>query len=229
MGKSKLRTLLVTCMTMMLCAAMIVGGTYALWTDAVTVKNHLKAGTLKVELYRTSLTKTMLNADGYLEPYVVQRETDDKVALFGSDGVTNVFGIQDGETIVPGASYEATMQIENNGAIAFSYEIVIELQQPTESEDSALASQMRVYVKFGNADYEDKGLLSQYVVGSGNGNAVITEQTMTTRGSQSFGVKIVFEDVGNDADNNNAAQNAEVSFDLSVNAAQLTQAPQSGN
>ena len=67
MGRSRLRTLLVTSVVIMLCAAMIVGGTYALFSDSVEVTNHLVAGTLKVKLERIDLEQWRLDEDGNRE------------------------------------------------------------------------------------------------------------------------------------------------------------------
>ena len=71
MAGKKLRTLLMCTLSIMLCMATVVVGTYALFTDKVTLNNHLQAGTLEISLVRTKLTKTELTADGYLETNTV--------------------------------------------------------------------------------------------------------------------------------------------------------------
>lgn len=60
MGKNKVRTLLVACVMILFATALIIGGTFALWSDNVSVENHLSAGSLKVKLERINLTKRIL-------------------------------------------------------------------------------------------------------------------------------------------------------------------------
>ncbi len=208
MGKSKVRTLLVACIMIMLCAAMIVGGTYALWSDNVTVENHLSSGTLQVKLERISLTKTYLdNETGYL----VTAGPDTTIVDFTDTNTAddNVFGIED-EKVVPCSEYEAKLRLTNNGDVAFTYDVIIKLN----SASNALAEQLKVYI-----DGEDKGTLDQYAV---DGKAVISTQTMAKNdAAKEFTVKIQFI---NDDDVNNDAQDKEVKFDLLVNAVQKTTA-----
>ena len=208
MGKSKVRTLLVACVMIMLCAAMIVGGTYALWSDNVTVENHLTSGTLQVKLERISLTKTYLDDE---TGYLVTAGPDTTIVDFTDTNTAddNVFGIED-EKVVPCSEYEAKLRLTNNGDVAFTYDVIIKLN----SASNALAEQLKVYI-----DGEDKGTLDQYAV---DGKAVISTQTMAKNDTaKEFTVKIQFI---NDNDINNDAQNKEVKFDLLVNAVQKTTA-----
>ena len=209
MGKSKVRTLLMSCVMMMLCAAMIVGGTFALWSDSAKVENHLTSGTLQVKLERISLTKTYLdNETGYL----VTAGPDTTMIDFTDTNTAddNVFGIED-EKVVPCSEYEAMLKLSNNGDVAFSYDIIIKLT----SESNALAEQLKIYI-----DGEDKGTLDEYAV---DGKAIIATQTMAKNdATKEFTVKVEFI---NDNNVNNDAQAKEVKFDLLINAVQLTQSP----
>lgn len=208
MGKSKVKTLLVACVMIMLCAAMIVGGTYALWSDNVTVENHLSSGTLQVKLERISLTKTYLDDE---TGYLVTAGPDTTIVDFTDTNTAddNVFGIED-EKVVPCSEYEAKLRLTNNGDVAFTYDVIIKLN----SASNALAKQLKVYI-----DGEDKGTLDQYAV---DGKAVISTQTMAKNDvAKEFTVKIQFI---NDNDINNDAQDKEVKFDLLVNAVQKTSA-----
>lgn len=210
MCKSKVRTLLMSCVMMMLCAAMIVGGTFALWSDSAKVENHLTAGTLKVKLERISLTKTYLdNETGYL----VTTAPDTTIVNFTDTNTANanIFGIDDDEKVVPCSEYEATLKLSNNGDVAFSYDVIIKLT----SESNALAKQLKVYI-----DDEDKGTLNEYAM---DGKAIIATQTMAKNdAAKEFTVKVEFI---NDNNVNNDAQAKEVKFDLLINAVQLTQSP----
>ncbi len=208
MGKGKVRTLLMSCVMIMLCAVMIVGGTFALWSDSAKVENHLTAGTLKVKLERISLTKTYLdNETGYL----VETVPDTSIVDFTDTNTANanVFGISNDEKVVPCSEYEATLRLSNNGDVSFSYDVIIKLN----GESNALAEQLKVYI-----DGEDKGTLDEYAV---DGKAIIATQTMAKNDTaKEFTVKVEFI---NDDDVNNNAQEKEVKFDLLINAVQLTQ------
>lgn len=209
MGKSKVRTLLMACVMMMLCVAMIVGGTFALWSDSAKVENHLTAGTLKVKLERISLAKTYLdNETGYL----VTTAPDTTIVNFTDTNTAddNVFGINNDEKVVPCSVYEAKLRLTNNGDVAFTYDVIIKLN----SASNALAEQLKIYI-----DGDDKGTLDEYAV---DGKAIIATQTMAKNdAAKEFTVKVEFI---NDNDVNNDAQEKEVKFDLLVNAVQKTTA-----
>ena len=70
---NKKRILLASCSIIAMCLCAIVGMTYALFTDSVSVKNHLQAGNLDIALVRTDLEYAILDNDGYLTTY-----SDDK-------------------------------------------------------------------------------------------------------------------------------------------------------
>ena len=209
MGKNKVRSIIVTCMMILFCTALVVGSTVALWSDSVRVENHLTAGTLNVKLERIGLTKTSLDDEtGYLT-VVEDAQTVDLTETDTSNA--NVFGIGENEKVVPGAYYDAKLRLTNDGDVSFSYDVIIKLT----SASNALAEQLKVFV-----DGVDKGYLSEFA--GDDGVAVISTQTMTKNdGAKVFSVKIVFDDL----DENNAAQNERASLDLLINAVQLTAEP----
>ncbi len=228
MGKSKVGKLLMASITIMLCMVMLLAGTYALWSDKVTVSNHLEAGTLSLKLERTALRKTMLdNGTGYMK-MVSDTDTVD----FTANGYTgNVFGIADGELVVPTSCYEATMKLTNNGSVAFKYDIIIELktEHNTTDEITDLARQLKVWVDAGDADgYDNKGFLSEFITTAAEddtsivGGKIVISSNIVKNAETSFKVKIEFV---NDDDVNNAAMDKEASFDLIVKAVQLTSNP----
>jgi predicted ribosomally synthesized peptide with SipW-like signal peptide len=109
----------------------IIGMTWALFTDTQSVKNHLKAGDLKITLERTELVKKTLTLTGYLEETKVQDETKDKPVQFTNPSDKNVFGLDIDandeviEKIVPGSKFAAKMKITNKSDVAFGYWIEI--------------------------------------------------------------------------------------------------------
>ncbi len=242
MGKSRVRTLLLAGLTIMLCAAMLVGGTFALWSKTVPVTNHLVAGKLDLKLERIALRKTSLNNEtGYMDKDAdVQTDEDDPVDLTKGSGV-NVFGIEDGELVVPTSCYEATLKLTNNGSVAFKYDIIIELktEHGTVAEITELAKQLKVSIDEDAGDdvgFVDKGYLSTFIrTESAESEAIVGGKVVISsyvakgeNASKSFKVRIEF---ANDADEgvtgivNNDAMEQEASFDLIVEAVQLTSDP----
>lgn len=210
MGKSKVRTLLTACVMIMLCAAMIVGGTYALWNDKVEVNNHLSAGTLKVSLQRTYLEKYTLGDDMYMT-----KTTDDTIA----PATANIFGMGS-EVVVPTSYYAARLKLTNDGDVAIDYEIKVVVKNDSDKE---LAKQVKVFIgegEIGNVTYDE----GKYLATETDGNVTLTQFTIRngfidkTQTEKVFWVKIVFEN----RHDNNAAQNKQAKFDLLVTATQRT-------
>lgn len=208
MSKSKIKTLLIACVMIMLCTAMIVGGTFALWSDNKQVTNHLSAGTLNVSLTRIGHTKKTLNESGYLETEEVTSESVDFSAATGS----NIFALKEGEVIVPCASYEAKLKLKNNGDVAITYGVAIKLG----TCDTELKSQLKVSVKIGDGDWTTKSLSEI----TSAGLTIVNNQALAKNAEQVFSVKVEFADM----ENNNAAKGQAANFDLLVNAVQATSA-----
>lgn len=207
MKKSKFRVLLMASVMIMLCAALIVGGTYALWSDNVTSNNHLTAGTLDVKLERIGLTKTYADST---TGYLVTDEDATVVDLSGSTSV-NVFGIGSSDKLVPCSAYTARLKLTNNGDVVFTYDVIIKLT----SVSNQLAQQLKVYVAEDDGELVAKGYLSEFVNG---GAAIIASQTMAKNtAAKEFTVKIEFVD---NSAINNSAQSQTADFDLVVNAVQ---------
>ena len=207
------KALLVSTAIILLCMTIIVGMTWALFTDTKTVSNHLQAGDLSITLKRTELTKTTLNAQGKL----VTSDPDTTTKNFSNPTDENVFGIVEGEKIVPGTKYQASMQIENHSDVAFGYWIEIVCTDKTNGAD--LAKQLKVTVNTGadaSASVNDGltvGSSSNYV-----GELIIdatAEFTVTVEFLDSFVAE-------NNIDHNDLAQGENLSFDLVVHAVQAT-------
>lgn len=236
MEKNRIRSLLFASIMIMLSIALLVGGTFALWSSSKTVANHLVAGELDLELYRTKLQKHVLNNDnGYMNTLPVDTT---EVNLTG-DSAQNVFGIDNvnGELVAPTSWYEAELRIDNTGDVAFKYDIIIRLKTIVNGDGNVevdqynLAKQISVYATNDvNGVYKYQGQLSEFI-DQNSKDAVIASYVAKGK-TESFKVKIVFD---NDADPdrpyenivNNNAMNDEVYFDLIVKAVQLTTNPES--
>lgn len=202
-----------------LATALMAGGTYALWTANAKVSNHLQAGYLDISLIRTNLTKVTLdNETGFLKTVIDDAEVD------FSDTSTenaNIFGIEEGELIVPTSSFKADLEIMNGkkvdrtyvpSSVAFDYGIYIVLD--SEASSDKLASQLTVTFTVGG-DEVSKKKLSEYDAGAVYSSYMTKQDT-----SNKFTVAITFEDL----EKNNLAQDKEVKFDLVVKATQKTEA-----
>ena len=219
-GTNRKRALIVSGSVILLCMTIIVGMTWALFTDTQTISNHLQAGDLTVKLLRTELTKTTLNAEGYLVEVPVQKATDKPVS-FTNPTDENVFGIETDEKVVPGTKYVATMQIQNESDVAFGYWIEIVCTDKTKGED--LAKQLRVTVNTGSDTYDFVG--NGLTVKGDNGTCV-GELAIGATGTFTVTVEFLDSDIAdNKIDDNNLAQGDELSFDLVVHAVQATAAP----
>lgn len=214
----KKRVLLISCSVILLCMTIIVGMTYSLFTDRVSIKNHLHAGRLDVALVRTDLEYSVLDADGYLKTVKVERDVD-----FSEGNDENVFGIDAKDLkIVPGSYFDADMEIRNNGNVAFEYNVGIKLL----GDPNALAEQLRVTVTHPDGSTTEK-MLSEMA-----GGIVIATGSMSgSDARQEFGVKVEFVDdiiynqSVSDTDplmDNDEAQGKSAVFDLIVTAIQAT-------
>lgn len=227
-----MRTMVLTLVSIMCCIAVIAVGTYALFTDEVTVKNQLQAGTLKVTLERTELVWNKLDADGYL---VSNKNNPDRTVVNFSDTTTataNIFGLTNDEVVVPQSSYKAKMRVTNGGNVAFGCWFQTSIES---GSDENLAKQliMKIYKADGTTLIGEAATVKEgYVVGD-QSNAVVVE----TDGEMEFWVEIYFADSDNSDDrdiyfdentgdikfDNNDAMSKGIKFDLIVSAVQLTE------
>ena len=208
------RALLVSASIILLCMTIIVGMTWALFTDTKNVSNHLQAGDLSITLKRTELTKTTLNAQGKL----VTSDPDKTVVNFSNSTDKNVFGIVDGEKVVPGTKYVAKMKIENHSDVAFGYWIEIVCTDKTNGAD--LAKQLKVTVNTGS---DASAFVNDGLIVKGTGGGYVGE--LIIGASVEFTVTVEFLDsfvAANNIDHNDLAQGENLSFDLVVHAVQAT-------
>ncbi len=214
---AKLRTLLSAAMLSMAGAGLLVGGTYALFTDSVSIGNHLEAGNLNISLLRTSYSKTTLDSDGYLSTVTDSTEVD-----FSEETEENIFALEEDEYVVPGSSFLANLKLVNGkkdgdnyvpSSVAFSYNVKIVV---SEDSNSDFISQLTVTVKKGEEQVANKKL-SEFGI-----DAILSGKMTKNDASAEFSVKVAFDDL--DPEKNNKAQDKKASFDLKVEAIQLTSA-----
>ena len=218
-GTNRKRALIVSGSVILLCLTLIVGMTWALFTDTQKVKNHLKAGDLSITLTRTELTKTTLDEKGFL---VTPDQPDTTPKSFTNPTDENVFDIANGERIVPGSKFVAKMQIDNKSDVAFGYWIEIVCTDKSLGED--LAKQLKITV-----DTDESHVANGLTVGGENAYIEVLEKGA----GGTFTVTVEFEDKGYTFDpvsgtlisDNDAAELESVQFDLVVYAVQVTTNP----
>ncbi len=219
------RTLIVSTAVILLCMTVIVGMTFALFTDTKTVVNHLQAGDLNLKLERIALTKTTLDSEGYLAEVVEQKETDTPVD-FTAANKNNVFGMDDHTTlipelIVPGSEFAAKMRITNESDVAVDYWIEL-IRTDGQPVNDALLEQLEIKVIAADGT-------TVLVNGLGSVSDTYTALgQIVANGTAEFTVTLKFVNTPVDYQNgeldsdNNKAKNKEIKFDLVVHAVQAT-------
>lgn len=217
---AKTKAVALSALVTLLCLAALVVGTVAIFSDSSSGNVHLAAGRLSVGLYRTEMSGTELLPDGTVAE--MPKETD-PVDLEADD--SSVFDIQG---FIPGMWREAVLRVDNNGTVAFNFDVSIvnvSLNGGT-AASQALSEQITVTVynivgsertqvaSFHLSEYEEKG----QNISLGKLNASEEENTSS---SAYFAVHVSF-DTEVTGDDGNLAQGGDVSFDLRVYAEQET-------
>ena len=217
---AKTKAVALSALVTLLCLAALVVGTVAIFSDSASGNVHLAAGRLSVGLYRTEMSGTELLPDGTVAE--MPKETD-PVDLETDD--SSVFDIQG---FIPGMWREAVLRVDNNGTVAFNFDVSIvnvSLNGGT-AASQALSEQITVTVynivgsertqvaSFHLSEYEEKG----QNISLGKLNASEEENTSS---SAYFAVHVSF-DTEVTGDDGNLAQGGDVSFDLRVYAEQET-------
>lgn len=216
------RSVLLAVLTLMLCLALVAGGTYALFSDKVILNNHLQAGTMDITLMRTNLkTKSLNSATGFLVETENPEDIDFSKPYDPNDPNAknkNVFDITDETLIVPACMYSAEMQLTNNTDVAFGYwlEIVFD-----DKVDLTLAEQLKITVKTVDDNKSISKMLkdSAGLIGAEDDPIGILAKT----GSALFTITVEFCDLDHSVNNN--AKNTSFDFDVVVHAVQVTTAP----
>ena len=245
------RVLLTSCAIVLLCLTIIVGMTWALFTDDAVVNHILQAGDLDITLKRVALTMTDLDDDGFLVT-----NTDKTLVDFTNPSKMNVFWQydQDGNLvkeygkIVPGSKYTATMEISNNSDVAFGYWVEIVCSDTDKANGMDLAKQLKVTVVTNYDDgIDDNDEEYTNPIGKYNSHEVKGDYEGVYVGVLGIGDKQQFTvcvefldsfDTTRDDYNdyfgsyengkyyaNDTAQGEKLAFDLVVHAVQVTERP----
>lgn len=195
MSKSKntKRALYASILSIMLCAAMLAGTTFAWFTDSVSSdKNKIVAGNLDIKLsYKNA--KMAADNDEFFE---VKEDT------------ANLFVNSEGGEMLwePGAATVAYLKLENNGSLALKYRLSVNATDVVKAEDGAALSNVleTAVVPITAAEvgtYTRETAIE--AAKSGDAESVLTyakEDTITANSDPLYFAMIIYfpEDIGNE-------------------------------
>lgn len=208
-SKNTKRALTYSVLALFLCVAMLIGTTFAWFTDtASTGVNRIQAGNLKMEV-------TYKNAD-----------TQDKFAKVTEE--TKVFN--DEALWEPGHVEFAVLKVENVGSLALKYKLGINIDSEKGSTNvNGDEFKLSDYINFAVVDGDQSGLeRDALVAAAGEGQSINAgysgEGILNNNGNNDTVTLVVWmpETVGNEA--NHATNAAAPEINLGINVA-ATQAP----
>ncbi len=223
MMTKKTKAILLSSMTLMLCVVLITTATFALYSQSTSVKYHLQAGKLELQLWRVGVAQLALNDQGYLvETECGEGDTTpsgkDVYQNFSGKVSDNLFGLSEKslEALVPGSWFETTLKLVNNGDVAFRYNFSVDLGN---SESSDLWGYITVALIPCDAQGQAIGEAVEKTLEQLKAEPTCLEQTFEANEAVRY-MKIRLS-VSKDA---TAFTGSGVNFDLVVTANQLVQA-----
>ncbi len=202
----RMRTVLLSMVMVCLCLALLIGGTYALFSDQETVNSYLKAGKLDAVLYRVEYQDCTLGENGML---VTSERNTDRIDL--TNASSKDIMLFDIEKAVPQSWYEACLEVSNAGNVAFDYGVRMLWNVDGQATDAQkeLASQIQITISG-----EDGTELAEFALSAGRDVDLGT--ILVGGAAQEFTVRAEFL---NDPDNN-IVQDVALEFALQVYAIQ---------
>ncbi|MDD6523334.1 MAG: SipW-dependent-type signal peptide-containing protein [Gemmiger formicilis] len=193
------RSLLVSATALILSIAMLVGTTFAWFTDSASTKgNKIQAGTLDVQLL-------MYNGTDYVDI------SNDQGAIFGTGSIAQNNNAQ--TLWEPGKTQVAYLAIKNNGNLALKYKVALDVTNVTNDLYKVMEYAITPDATNGNPVAPWTG-----------GNSVVegtqfvtNDVSLAAEATHYFALSVHMKD---EADN--TYQKGEVDFDLTVYAAQLS-------
>ncbi len=198
--KSTKRALLLSALALVMCVSMLIGSTFAWFTDSVTsAGNKIQAGTLDVQLLMDA------DVDGNYDDI-----SDSTSPIFGQGSIAQD---NNAETLwEPGKTQVAYLAIKNNGSLDLKYTVGLNVQNVSKD-----LYEVMEYAIAPNADANNK------VTAWDGGNSVVVgtqsvagDVTLAKGATHYFALVIHM-----DENAGNKYQGGEVNFDLTVLATQV--------
>ena len=202
--KATKRALLTSVMALVMCVVMLVGTTFAWFTDtASTAVNKIQAGNLDVELL-------MHNGEKYVN---ISKE---KEPIFGSDTSTVAQNNNLNTLWEPGKTQVAYLAIENKGNLALKYKVALNVTNPADGKDLYKVMQYAIVpdAKLDSAPVQSWTTGSNVTVGQ---QPVSGEVSLAVGATHYFALLVHMDELAG-----NNYQNGKVEFDLTVYATQDT-------
>ena len=202
--KATKRALLTSVMALVMCVVMLVGTTFAWFTDtASTAVNKIVAGNLDVELL-------MHNGEKYVN---ISKE---KEPIFGSDTSTVAQNNNLNTLWEPGKTQVAYLAIENKGNLALKYKVALNVTNPVDGKDLYKVMQYAIVpdAKLDSAPVQGWTTGSNVTVGQ---QPVSGEVSLAVGATHYFALLVHMDELAG-----NNYQNGKVEFDLTVYATQDT-------
>ena len=201
--KATKRALLTSVMALVMCVVMLVGTTFAWFTDtASTAVNKIQAGNLDIELL-------MHNGSDYVNI------SKDKNPIFGSDESTVAQNNNLNTLWEPGKTQVAYLAIKNEGNLALKYKVALNVTNPADGKDLYKVMQYAIV-----PDAQPSSAPTAWTTGS---DVTVGQQPVSGEVSLAVGATHYFALlVHMDELAGNNYQNGKVEFDLTVYATQDT-------
>ena len=208
--KATKRALLTSVMALVMCVVMLVGTTFAWFTDtASTAVNKIQAGNLDVELL---MYKKITD-----ESYDYVNISKEKESIFGSDTSTVAQNNNLNTLWEPGKTQVAYLAIENKGNLALKYKVALNVTNPDDGKDLYKVMQYAIVPDAKN----DNGKVTGWTARDGK-TVTVGQQPVSGEVSLAVGATHYFALlVHMDELAGNNYQNGKVDFDLTVYATQL--------
>lgn len=203
--KSTKKALLSSVLALVLCCSMLIGTTFAWFTDEVkSATNIIAAGNLDVELYHS-------------DRYVTDEKVHSGTKLF-DDVFPNLWE--------PGAVAYEILTVKNEGTLALKYNLAVMFKNATEVNGKTLADALKVAV----VD-ETKLTSREAAIAAGEGKwqnlaSFDLPGTLNANASETYGIVIYWEPTDNDNDFNmigaNKGKTLSIELGVHLTATQLT-------
>ena len=203
------RALLTSIMALVMCVVMLVGTTFAWFTDtASTAVNKIQAGNLDVELL---MYKKITD-----ESYDYVNISKEKEPIFGS-GTSAVAQNNNLDTLwEPGKTQVAYLAIKNEGNLALKYKVALNVTNPVDGKDLYKVMQYAIVpdAKLDSAPVQGWTTGSNVTVGQ---QPVSGEVSLAVGATHYFALLVHMDELAG-----NEYKNGKVEFDLTVYATQDT-------
>ena len=216
---TRTKAIIIAAAAALLSAGLLIAATFALFSDSVKTVNHLQAGTLDVSLYKISETGVIADGNGII-PATAQTEDYSSSPIDLEASEASVFSLGN---CVPGVWQEVTLQIVNNGTVAFDYSVSLVVTSELTGSAALLAEQLMVTV----SDADGNAVVPAFSLAVAQERGEIALGSLTEANAASeFKVKVELpanESVLDSGAEGSTIMGTQVDFDISVKAQQKTE------